>query len=71
MTIKTLLGMASGNRSKVNSGSGGNWTFGWSPSQALALSTNAKPNNLKRGANRSDRAVGMYGVLATRSINGR
>lgn len=67
MTIKTLLGLASGKQNKVNSGS--NWTFGWSPSQASALSGKAKP--VKRSAASSDRAVGMYGVLATRSGNGR
>ncbi|PFH08734.1 hypothetical protein BCF11_1105 [Collimonas sp. PA-H2] len=68
MTIKTLLGLASGKQNKANSG-GSNWTFGWSPSQASAHSSNAKP--VKRSAASSDRAVGMYGVLATRSGNGR
>ncbi|AMP06649.1 hypothetical protein [Collimonas pratensis] len=67
MTIKTLLGLASGKQNKVNKG--GNWTFGWSPSQASALSGNGK--QAKRSTASSDRAVGMYGVLATRSGNGR
>ena len=69
MTIKTLLGLASGKHSKAGNGSGSNWTFGWSPSQASALSGNGK--QAKRSAAPSDRAVGMYGVLATRSGNGR
>lgn len=71
MTIKTLLGMAPGNRNNANNGGGSNWTFGWSPSQASALSAKAKPKNLKRDTSQSDRAVGMYGVLATRGFNGR
>ncbi len=65
MTIKTLLGLASGKHKKVNNGS--SWTFGWSPSQASALS--AKTAQARPNAGAGDRAVGMYGVLATR--NGR
>ncbi|WP_211443380.1 hypothetical protein [Collimonas humicola] len=67
MTIKTLLGLASGKHKKANNGSGSSWTFGWSPSQASALS--AKATQARPDAGVGDRAVGMYGVLATR--NGR
>lgn len=78
MTIKTLLGIAPGNngnrnnnRSSGSSGSTGNWTFGWTPSQASALSGNAKSKDVKRDSGQSDRQVGVYGVLATRSVSGR
>ncbi|WP_139227300.1 hypothetical protein [Collimonas sp. OK307] len=64
MTIKKLLGIASGNR---KGGNAGNWTFGWTPSQASALSGNAKSNNVKRDFAQDNRQVGVYGVLATRS----
>jgi hypothetical protein len=71
MTIKTLLGLASGNRNKANKASRGNWTFGWSPSQASALSSKAPVKPAKRSVGSSARPVGMYGVLATHSGNGR
>ncbi len=75
MTIKTLLGIAPGNRSNRGSGGTGNWTFGWTPSQASALSGNAKAKNIKRDikrdTGRNERQVGVYGVLATGSVTGR
>lgn len=64
MTIKKLLGIAPGNHKGGNSG---NWTFGWTPSQASALSGNAQSNNVKREAVQGSRQVGVYGVLAIRS----
>ncbi|GAC1324105.1 MAG: hypothetical protein NVSMB28_17970 [Collimonas sp.] len=63
MTIKKLLGIAPGNRT----GNTGNWTFGWTPSQASALSGSAKSNNVKRESAQGNRQVGVYGVLAIRS----
>jgi len=66
MTIKTLLGMSPNNRSN----SGSSWTFGWTPSQASALSGNAR-HAAKREAGQGERQVGVYGVLATRNLNGR
>lgn len=80
MTIKTLLGMTSNNRNSGNSGnSRSNWTFGWTCSQAAALSANAasktvKPKTASREVSQADRQVetyGIYGVLATRSVYGR
>lgn len=64
MTIKKLLGFASGSH---KGGNAGNWTFGWTPSQASALSGNAKSNNGKRESTQDNRQVGVYGVLAIRS----
>ncbi|SFB18777.1 hypothetical protein SAMN04515620_12410 [Collimonas sp. OK607] len=64
MSIKKLLGIAPANR---NGGNAGNWTFGWTPSQASALSGKAKSNNVKRESAQGNRQVGVYGVLAIRS----
>ncbi|WP_143036304.1 hypothetical protein [Collimonas sp. OK242] len=67
MIVKKLLGIAPGNRKAGNTGNTGNWTFGWTPSQASALSGNAKSNNVQRETARGNRQVGVYGVLAIRS----
>lgn len=75
MTIKTLLGISANNRSRgsnsSNGSSGSSWTFGWTSSQAAALSTSAAPKAAKRRVSEADRQVGVYGVLATHNATGR
>jgi hypothetical protein len=68
MISKTLSDIAPDNRSN---GSTGNWTFGWTPNQASVLSASANAQNIKRGVSQSDRQAGVYGILATRSVNRR